>query len=265
VELVSLVGDEPWVDNELKQYVAQADDCVIREPGYTTIVKQRFIEQGDYAGKEMTKLFAVNYIHDTQPSDAVLERVQQKIKAKLAEVDMVLLIDFGHGLLSDSLREMIQKEAPYLALNCQTNSNNFGFNIINKRYHRADAFSLDHQEMLLAEGKRDLDYEQSLKNLAHYFGSHYGWLTRGGVKTIGVQGGTKVAECPPLERNVIDTVGAGDAFCSVAFLSAYKKHPIDLSTFIGQLAGAQAVRIVGNTQAVSKINLLKSGVALLNF
>ena len=63
----------------------------------------------------------------------------------------------------------------------------------------------------------------------------------------------------------MDTIGAGDAFFSVAALAAAKQLPGDLATFLGQLAGAQAVKIVGNATPISKPTLLKSGLSLLNF
>jgi sugar/nucleoside kinase (ribokinase family) len=69
----------------------------------------------------------------------------------------------------------------------------------------------------------------------------------------------------PFETTVVDTVGAGDAFFSVASLAAARRLPLDLATFMGQLAGAQAVQIIGNHQPISKQVLLKGGMTLLNF
>lgn len=265
VQLVSLAGTEKWVSKELSKCLDVTSDNVIREESFTTVLKQRYVEKTEYDGKEMNKLFAVNYIDDEEPDAKVIDRVLKKIKASLSKVDMVLLIDFGHGLLTERVRDLLQNKAPYIALNCQTNSNNFGFNIINKKYQRAESFSLDKQEMLLAEGTKKFDYLESLKGLSKHFSAKYGWLTRGGVTTIGVRNAKESVECPPLERNIIDTVGAGDAFCAVASMAAYKEYPIALATFMGQLAGAQAVRIVGNSKPISKVNLLKSGMSLLNF
>jgi hypothetical protein len=50
----------------------------------------------------------------------------------------------------------------------------------------------------------------------------------------------------------------------VVSLAAAKGLPVDLTTFLGQLAGAQAVKVVGNREPISKPVLLKSGMALLN-
>ena len=46
-------------------------------------------------------------------------------------------------------------------------------------------------------------------------------------------------------------------------LAAARGLPVELGTFLGQLAGAQAVRIVGNAQPISRTRLLQSGTSLL--
>ncbi len=51
----------------------------------------------------------------------------------------------------------------------------------------------------------------------------------------------------------------------MAAMAACKNYSNPLATFLGQLAGAQAVKIVGNTQSVSKATILKSGMSLLKF
>jgi sugar/nucleoside kinase (ribokinase family) len=180
-------------------------------------------------------------------------------------VDVVVVADFGHGVLSDSLRDCIQNKAPFMALNCQTNSNNHGFNIISHQYERADCFSLDEQELMLSSARRQIDFTKELESLRNQLKASSAWLTRGGVETIGVAEGRQPFVCLPLESVIKDTVGAGDAFFSVAALAAAKKLPIELTTFLGQLAGAQAVKIIGNTEPISKAILLKSAMSLVNF
>ena len=163
------------------------------------------------------------------------------------------------------MRKLVQEKSHFLALNCQTNSNNHGFNIISRQYQRANCFSLDQQELLLSCGHRHIDYAKELETLRHHFCADYAWLTRGATETIGINSSGRAGRCLPLERIVTDTVGAGDAFFAIAALGAAQHLPIELTVFLGQLAGAQAVRIVGNSQPISKTKLLKSGMAMLNF
>ena len=264
VRFVSLLGTEPWVDDLVAGALSPEEDATLREDSFTTVVKKRYVEPLQ-AGNELSKLFSINYLNDEAPPQAVQDRLFEAVRREMKQCDVVLLADFGHGLMQKKLRELVQEEAPFLVLNCQTNSNNHGFNIITRQYQRADAFSLDNQEIMLSCGLRDFDSHAELASIAQRFGSKYAWLTRGSIMTLGLAEGYEPSEIPPLVTDVTDTVGAGDAFFSVAGLAAVSRLPLDVATFIGQLAGAQAVNIVGNERPISKAALLKSAISLLNF
>lgn len=264
VRFLSLVGTEDWVDPLMADHLSRDEDRVIRDPEFTTIVKQRFVEPLS-DGKELSKLFAVNYIDAGPPTRGVREKAMKLIREEIKQADAVLLLDFGHGMMQEEIREAVQTDAEFLALNCQTNSNNHGFNIISRQYHRADVIALDTQELMLSSGHRYLDHPVELNDLRRHLGANYAWLTRGPSETIGLHADDPPCFCPALETEVTDTIGAGDAFFSMAALSAARKLPIELGTFLGQLAGAQAVKFVGNERPISKPVLLKSGMSLLNF
>ncbi len=220
------------------------------------MTKQRFCEP-KAEGKELTKLFSVN-----------LPQPLFRVSPRLEYADVVVVADFGHGTMDAAVREKVQQEAKFLALNCQTNSANHGFNIIDRQYHRADCFSLDETELTLSVGVRDFNRLTALESLRATLGARQAWLTRGGTETVGTGDDgdhmRDAAICPPFASSVVDTVGAGDAFFAVAALGCAAGLPIGLTTFLGQLAGAQAVQIVGNSAPISKQTLLKSGMALLN-
>jgi cytidyltransferase-like protein len=264
IKLISLVGIEEWVDPTLKRFINPDEDGVIRNPGFTTIIKQRFVEPLS-DGKELSKLFAINVIEEQNLSDNITNLVCDIIDNCIKDYDLIMVMDFGHGLMQEKVRELVQKKSPFLALNCQTNSYNHGFNMIDRQYYRADSFSLDETELTLSCGRRNIDFTEELQKLQKKLSSCYCWLTRGGTDTIGIKKGEAVCECIPFEQSIVDTVGAGDAFCSTASLAAAKGLPIDLSTFMGQLAGAQAVRIIGNSDSIKKDKFLKGGMALLSF
>jgi cytidyltransferase-like protein len=264
VKLIGLVGNEPWLEDTLKGFIKPECDEIVRSPDFTTVVKQRFVEPR-VDGKELSKLFSVNFINKRMPGESLQRALLERIAGQIADYDLVLVMDFGHGVMEELVREFVQDKAPYLAVNCQTNSNNHGFNIINRRYRRADAFTLDQSELHLAVGRREIDFGRELTSLAQHLGSSYAWLTRGAHETLGRNCVKEMSSCPPLETIVVDTVGAGDAFCAVASLAAASRVPLDVATFLGQLAGAQAVKIIGNSEPISKGRLLKGGVSMLAF
>ena len=262
--LATLLGPEPWVDPIQGEHLASSAELVVRDPAFTTIVKQRFVETMKRS-QELGKIFSVNYIDPNfDPANAEAQLLKS-LAARIKDYDLVLVADFGHGLMTQRLREFVQAEAPFLALNCQTNSYNHGYNLISQQYRHANAFSLDEAELMLDRGKRQIDPAADLRSLAADLGSHMCWLTRGASGAVGIDALGNHARCLRLESQVVDTIGAGDAFFSLAALAARCDLPIPLGTFLGQLAGAQAVKIVGNTHPISKPTLLKGGLSLLSF
>ena len=261
VDICGIVGREAWAQQSMGECVAGESDLLVRSDR-CTIVKQRFVEAVK-PGKEISKLFSVNYIERELPEAAVVDELVKLLEAKIGDYDVVLAADFGHGTCQEPVRELLQRRAAFLAVNCQTNSNNHGFNIINRRWRRAHAFSLDRTELALAVGHQKFDIAAELERLKGTLGSDYAWITRGEVETIGMKTNAPPCRCVPLEMNVIDTIGAGDAFFALASLAAASAVPLPMATFIAQLAGAQAVGTVGNREAVMKEKLLRSGMSLL--
>lgn len=264
VDLLSITGTEGWVKQAIDGLVPSERNHVLTCPCFTTVVKQRYVERSKRS-QEISKLFAINYIDAKAPNGETENLICERLAELLPCYDLVVVADFGHGLMQNKVRELVQDRAPFLALNCQTNSNNHGFNLIDRQYRRVDAFTLDDQELMLSCGKRHPDHLAELQSLKIRLGARYAWLTRGANETIGVAEHGPAVRLPVLEKQVTDTVGAGDALFSIAALAACSGYDLELGTLMGQLAGAQAVNIVGNASGIRKDTLLKGGMALLNF
>ena len=264
IQFLSLVGTESWVEPTLQKFLPSESDKVIRCEKFRTVRKLRFVEPYK-EGIELNKLFSVNYINDAHISQQAESEVLDSLSSMIKDFDLVLVMDFGHGLMTSKIRELVQEKAPFLSLNCQTNSYNFSYNIINRQYQRADSFSLDETEIKLASGIKKPDFPKELSRLRDDLSAKYAWLTRGAVETIGQGSEKQLSRCPSFENEVVDPIGAGDAFCTIASLAAAKGLPIDASTYLAQMAGAQAVRIIGNSEAIKKANLLKAVQTMINF
>lgn len=261
--LVGVVGREPWVEPILDSCLGPGGDGLVRDHAFTSVLKQRFVEPLS-EGKEMSKLFSVNYLAEGEIPPRLERAVLRRLRREVPRADLVLVMDFGHGLMTSAIRSYLQKHARVLVVNCQTNSNNFAFNLIHRRYRRADAFALDSNEIHLTAGQKNICYEKELRRLARKLRSRFAWLTRGSVETLGWFPRQGFLRCEPLGKSVVDTVGAGDAFISVASLGVALDLPPDLTTLLAQLAGAEAVGIVGNRNPVSKAGILKGALSLLS-
>ena len=228
---------------------------------FQTIVKKRYVTLNEKR-EEVDKIFAVNNLPMPMAIDKeAMDKFKSSLHAAIDSYDAVVLCDFGHGLVDREVMELVQEKSKFLALNCQTNSSNYGKNLITK-YRRADVFALDQRELGLAFSEYQGEEKESLLKLAKHFGS-CGWLTQGSKGATAVTHG-QLRSCPAFTLKVKDTIGAGDAFFAIAGLAAAAGAPIEVGTFLGNVAGALAANIMGNKEAVEKVNVLKYASTQLN-
>jgi rfaE bifunctional protein nucleotidyltransferase chain/domain len=262
VTLLSAIGNEEEIRLRLfDQLAEQIQLRLVYSSSFPTIVKHRYLTRNEKR-EEYKKIFAINNIPKSMRyEEEVYQSFKEKLREKIEDYDVVFLCDFGHGLIDRETINIVQKNARFLVLNCQTNSSNTGLNVITK-YSRADAFSLDQQELKLAFPEYAEDEEICLKKLAAHLQGN-GWLTRGSKGAYGICG-RELHECPAFTLNVKDTIGAGDAFLAVAGIFAAAGAPVEVGTFAGNIGGALGANIVGNKDAVEKVNVLKYASTLMN-
>lgn len=262
VTLMSVIGNEGAIRHRMFDALAETMRLrLVYSDAVPTIIKHRYLTR-DEKREEYQKIFAVNNIPvKLGYEEEVRRKFLNQIREKIRSYDVVYLCDFGHGLVDEDVMELVQKEARYLVLNCQTNSSNKGMNIITK-YKRADAFALDQQELKLAYPSYTLDEKSRLAKLCSHLGGT-GWLTRGSKGAYGMQRGG-MHKCPAFTLVVKDTIGAGDAFFATAGAFAAAGAPAEIGTFMGNISGALDANIIGNKEVVNKVDALKFASTLLN-
>lgn len=263
VRLMSIVGNEAEFEPTFKNILSEEIDVdFVYSKEYPTIVKKRYVSE-DVKKDEVDKVFVINNI----PFDMTIDKpskqeFRDRLERNMRDYDLVVLCDFGHGLIDRKTREIIENQAKILVLNCQTNSSNYGTNLITK-YTRADAFSLDDKELKLAFSDYNSSQHEKLVMLSNHLHSG-GWHTMGGQGAEAIDENEHIVRCPALTNKTKDTIGAGDAFFSLAALCMGVKAPWEVGTFMGNIAAALAANIVGNKEAVEKVNVLKYASTLLN-
>lgn len=232
------------------------------DPNFKTVVKKRYIEKIGMRN-EYDKLFSINFLSNENDLQIDREVFCKKLEKSISNYDLIVLADYGHGLIDKTVMNIIQEKSNFLALNCQTNSSNFGKNIITK-YSRTDCFSLDEREMSLAFPNEKASKQELLEKLLEKLNAKHGWFTIGSKGLISIDSELNSIECPALTLTVQDTIGAGDALFALASLSSYLGLDIKEASLICNAAGAIAANILGNAEAVSKVKLLKFLSTLLN-
>jgi cytidyltransferase-like protein len=258
VDVVTVLGRrdsrEAFIRRQLKPNVAPRffyrDDT-------GTIVKRRYVEQAF-----LNKMFEVSFLDEGDLPLSVTRAVEEYLERALPEYDLVIIADYGHGFLNRDLIRMLASESRFLAVNVQTNSANLGYNLITK-YPRADYVCIDEPEVRLAAHDNRSKLEEIVGRLAKDLSSRRVAITRGHNGCISYAEPDGFFQVPVLSREIVDRIGAGDAYLSVtAPCAAVGYHP-EVVGFIGNAVGALAVRIVGNRNAVEPVPLFKFINALL--
>ncbi|MBI3106792.1 MAG: adenylyltransferase/cytidyltransferase family protein [Candidatus Rokubacteria bacterium] len=222
-----------------------------------TVVKRRYVEQAF-----LSKMFEVSFLDDTDLPEPVGREVERHVARVASGYDLVLVADYGHGFLGRDLIRLLGSEARYLAVNAQTNSANAGYNLVSK-YPRADYVCIDEPEVRLAAQDRRTDLEQIMRVLAKDLTCRRISITQGHKGCIAYAEHEGFHHVPVLSREIVDRIGAGDAYLSVTAPCAAAGYPADVIGFIGNAVGALAVRIIGNRTPVEPVPLFKFITALL--
>jgi rfaE bifunctional protein kinase chain/domain len=243
VDLVTALGvrdsQEAFVRERLAAGVAPRFVYLDDAP---TIVKRRFIEA--YPGQ---KLFEVYVMGDD--GEAPREHLTAALADALADADVVVVADYGHGLLSGEVVELLCDRARYLAVNTQMNAANRGFNTVSK-YRRADYVCVSENELRLEVRSRGRGIRDVAEEVAERLGCSRLLATRGEQGVVAYDRADGFYEIPGFASRIVDRVGAGDAVLAVTALCAAAGAPIELIGMIGNTVGAEMVSTVGNSEAV---------------
>ncbi|WP_295163861.1 PfkB family carbohydrate kinase [Selenomonas sp. F0473] len=262
VTLLSMMGTEDGLRVFIEEKMDGVQLELLQNESFVTPVKRRYLKQNPVR-QEYTKLFSVNYLLKRgQRRRFDYSAFHQKLRDMTGDYDLVIVCDYGHGLLDDEGIRILEEKAKFLAVNCQTNSSNYGTNLITK-YRRADCFVVDERELRLAFGQALTPRHRLLQELSGKLHARMSWATIGADGAIGNTTDEQV-RIPALILRVKDTIGAGDAFYSLAALCASKDVPLDLATLIANGAGALKTNVVGNKEAVRKVDLLKFLSTIMN-
>jgi rfaE bifunctional protein nucleotidyltransferase chain/domain len=259
VDVLTVVGErdsyEQAIRDALKPNVSMR--CVTRR-GAPTTHKCRYVDPAN-----VRKLFEVYQIDDAPLTLREEGRLCDMFRDLVSHVDVVVVNDFGHGMIGDMLLRTIVEHSPFLAINAQTNSANMGFNLI-KRYPRADLVCIDALEARLASENRTGELTQIInQSLPRIIACDRFLVTNGRHGSLAYERGGIVRSIPAFTSKVVDTMGAGDAVLAIAAPLVAAGMPLEQVGFVGNVVGAQKVEIVGHRRSIERVALLKALNALL--
>ena len=172
-------------------------------------------------------------------------------KIDVSKYDVVIVADFGHGFcdhleLSDGFHLM-----------CQTNSHNFGFNRISKwKNKHKKSICIDLREASLQiNHKINECTDEIMRELYNYeLDTEELFVTTGKQGSV-FTNGKQIERHGSYKTQIVDTIGAGDAFFGFASLCSSLNMPADEKLIIPSLAASLTTTWLCNEKNVNPQNL----------
>lgn len=258
VGVITLLGSE----NSQEEFIRHQMDPRVQQhylprTDSPTIVKRRFIDSYSFA-----KLIEVYEMNQGRLEDEDDRALCDLLEQQIPLYDVVIVVDFGHGMLSKKAVDLLCSKARFLAVNAQSNAGNLGYHTISK-YPRADYISIAENEMRLEARDRQGDLEPMVLEIASRLNCPRVVTTRGRFGSLVYSQEEGFYSVPALAGKVVDRMGAGDCYLALTALCVAQNAPMEVVGFIGNAVGAHAVATVGHRHSVQRAPLYKHITTLL--
>jgi rfaE bifunctional protein kinase chain/domain len=251
VGLLSFLGTQDSHEDFIRQRLqSNVSASFLYLPGLPTIVKRRFLET-----YPLQKLFEV-YVMNDEIDPSCSKMLYSQLEAALPQYDVVIVTDYGHGVVTPEIINLLCSKSRFLAVNTQTNAANQGFNTVSK-YPRADYICISEKELRLDARSRTKSLQAIVTDVAERLSCPRVLVTRGQQGCLCWSRDEGFCEVPAFTQRVVDRIGAGDAVLAVTAGCVAQEVPMPVVGFVGNSVGALAVETVGHRGIVSRSALCR--------
>jgi bifunctional ADP-heptose synthase (sugar kinase/adenylyltransferase) len=217
-----------------------------------TIIKRRFLDKID--NKKVLGVYSINDDSLTKKDEKLFINSIDKL---IKDHDLVIVSDYGHGIITPKVAEHISKVTKFVSLNAQVNAANIGLHSIRK-YQNIDCLIINAAELRHEMRERGGELVKLAARLKKIVTTESITVTQGAAGAFLLNDGEMPVKCPGFAVEIVDKIGAGDALLALLSVCLYNKIEEDLALFIASLTAAQSVESIGNSKPVDKVELLKT-------
>jgi rfaE bifunctional protein nucleotidyltransferase chain/domain len=208
------------------------------------------------------RMFEITNLDAERWAKSNLDKFHEMYNSISNNVDIIVALDFGHGLWENDRINLFNNSKVYKSLNVQTNSGNYGYNFFTK-YKSFDYLAIDERELRLTMKDRFSDIS-GLAQIAFAKKIQKSFcLTLGARGSMFVSQRGDIYKCPIFSKDPIDTTGAGDAFFAITSLLTKLGADELLILFLGNIYAGMKTRILGNKEPVNKVAFVKAVSTIL--
>jgi rfaE bifunctional protein kinase chain/domain len=260
IDLFAMIGEKKeyfnFIKNNLKKNISSNFYLKNKSP---TIIKKRYL---DHVTKN--KIIGFYTINDDSIEKKYEINLLNKISKNLNKNKINIVSDYGHGMITEKVKKIINSNRNFVAINTQVNAANTAtFNL--KKYHKVDLVMINEKELRNELRNNSENINVLIRKLSNVIKSKYMVITRGTKGAIMYNfKKNKFFNCPAFATKVLDRVGSGDSMLAILSVFLYLTKDEELSLLIGSIVAAEKVQNIGNKYIVEKKNILKILSHLLN-
>ena len=253
ITILSMLGQEKEYEKYIKKILTKKiKSQFLYKSKSPTIVKKRYLEH--ITNNKVLGIYTLNDELLNKKDESIFEKM---ILKEIKEHDVVIVSDYGHGLITKKLAKLLCKNSKFLALNAQANASNIGYHSIQK-YRGVDCVVMNETELRHELRDKNEKLKILVKKLTNMIKIKDLIVTRGSDGAILYNSfNKKYITCPAFASKVVDKVGAGDSMLSIMSILIKSKFKNIISLFLGSLAGALSVGEMSNKVPIKKTKLLK--------
>jgi rfaE bifunctional protein kinase chain/domain/rfaE bifunctional protein nucleotidyltransferase chain/domain len=253
ISVLSFLGE----DNGYKSFIENnMEDNIklnfLNKNNSPTILKRRFVDHIDR--KKILGLYSIN---DNNLNESDENNFIDSFDGLSKEYDLIIVSDYGHGMITPKIAKHISKSDKFISLNAQVNAANIGTHNI-KKYKDINCLIINATELQHEMRQRDGNLKKLATKLKKAVNAKYISVTEGKDGAFLLNDKKHPVKCPGFASEIVDKVGSGDALLALLSVCLYSGIEEELALFIASLAAAQSVESIGTSRPVNKILLLKT-------
>lgn len=208
--LAGLVGSVVFISNAIDPEPKFPSNLYFKKMASFEVIKRRYVD--DVTG-------TVYHYHSDLPV-----RESRGLGIDLEAISMaegahaVVVLDYGHGLLSTEMANRLRSTAAICGATCQINEDNYPFNLVSK-YHDSDLLLVNAEEARLNLVKRDKSNALSMAQELRSATGANRVIVADGAKGAGICDEQIAYSCGARRGPIVDTVGCSEIMLGVRTLA----------------------------------------------
>tara|TARA_B110000037_G_scaffold78098_1_gene93264 strand:- start:4327 stop:5850 length:1524 start_codon:yes stop_codon:yes gene_type:complete len=254
INLSSIIGEKNDQINFIRSKLPKnIQTFFVNKKNSPTILKTRFVDK-----LNSNKIFGTYKFNDDLVNSSEEKKLINYFNILYKKIDLIIVSDYGHGMISEKYAKIICNSKKFTALNAQINAANIGYHGLQK-YKNLDFIIVNESELRHELRSRHENIKNLMIKLSQEKNIKYLTVTSGKSGALLYQKNkNKFYYCPAFASKIIDKIGSGDTMLAVMSLCLKEGIDEELSLFLGSLAAAHSVENFANKSFFKYKDLIKS-------